>query len=351
MIEKGDKVRFIDEALEGIVTSLFGKDRVEVLTTDGFTMVALISQLVKVRTGTEEKKMTTQEYIAPPVQQPQEVIKPNKTKGKVFLFTESDLKEEIIYAAFEVLDPSSPLSSAVQLHLINNTGFKLAFSISRKFEMRDEGIAVDKMEPRSVKSFLTYTQEELKLFESFRLQVIVHPTGKGTFRAPVQKQFRFVATDLLESSDFNVGISNCLFVPLVDLKQAAEVDITPLVTKFAEMKKEDAAKPKSSKPSKSSKNIVYTDERIIDLHIEELEKDFSRMSNAQIISLQLKHFQYEMDKAILNHLRKITFIHGVGQGVLKSAIREELKKYSGIEVNDAPMEKFGYGATEIFFKL
>ena len=77
--------------------------------------------------------------------------------------------------------------------------------------------------------------------------------------------------------------------------------------------------------------------------------DFTNMSNGQIISLQLRHFQFEMDNALVNHLRKITFIHGVGEGVLRSAIREELKKYPNIKFEDAPVEKFGYGATEVVF--
>ena len=57
-----------------------------------------------------------------------------------------------------------------------------------------------------------------------------------------------------------------------------------------------------------------------------------------------------MDQAILNRLQKVIFIHGVGEGVLKSAIREELKKFPKVKFNDAPYEKYGYGATEVVFK-
>src|SRR5436190_15079615 len=99
---------------------------------------------------------------------------------------------------------------------------------------------------------------------------------------------------------------------------------------------------KSSKPS--GKYFVSGKEKVVDLHIEELLKDHSEMSNGQIISYQLNYFLFEMDKAIINRLRKITFIHGVGEGILKSAIREELKKFPQIKYTDAPIEKFGYGA-------
>ncbi len=351
MIEKGDKVRFIDEALDGTVISLIGKDKAEVLTNDGFSMIALLSQLVKVRTEKEERNMTDRSVAAAPVKQPEEQNKPRNVNRKIFSFDETNLKEEIVYAAFELIEPESPLTSAVQLHLVNNTNLIILFSLSRKFEMRDEGIGVDKMEVRSLKSFFTYTQEELKLFDAFRLQVIFHPSGKATFRPALQKQFRFNLDDLLESPDFIFGSSRCQFVQIVDLKQAPEVDITPLVNKFSDMSKEDNTSGNSQKlkPSRTSRTIIHTEEKIVDLHIEELLKDFSVMSNGQIIAHQLKHFQYEMDRAIINHLHKITFIHGVGAGVLRSAIREDLKKYPNIRFDDAPAEKFGYGATEIIF--
>ena len=100
---------------------------------------------------------------------------------------------------------------------------------------------------------------------------------------------------------------------------------------------------------KGDKFIVLNKEKVVDLHIDALLKDYSEMSNAQIIVYQLNQFLYEMDQALLNHFQKVTFIHGVGEGVLRSAIREELKKFPNIKYNDAPSEKFGHGATEVIF--
>ena len=73
------------------------------------------------------------------------------------------------------------------------------------------------------------------------------------------------------------------------------------------------------------------------------------MTNAQIIAYQVNYFLYELDQALVNRLNKITFIHGVGQGVLKSAIREELKRYPNLRYDEAPPEKYGYGATDVEF--
>jgi dsDNA-specific endonuclease/ATPase MutS2 len=131
------------------------------------------------------------------------------------------------------------------------------------------------------------------------------------------------------------------------------VDLQKLIERYESQKDENAKRQETDvskgKKKKTEKFVILNKEKVVDLHIEELLKDHTSMSNSQIISYQLKKFQYEMDQAILNHYYKIIFIHGVGEGILKSAIREELKKYSDIKFSEAPYEKFGHGATEVIF--
>ena len=47
-LQVGDKVRFLNEAIEGVVSQLLSNSRVDVATADGFTMTAFENQLVKV---------------------------------------------------------------------------------------------------------------------------------------------------------------------------------------------------------------------------------------------------------------------------------------------------------------
>ena len=55
-----------------------------------------------------------------------------------------------------------------------------------------------------------------------------------------------------------------------------------------------------------------------------------------------------LDSAIAAEYTKVTFIHGVGNGVLKNAIIEELKKkYKNTENRMASIAKFGVGAIEV----
>ena len=54
--------------------------------------------------------------------------------------------------------------------------------------------------------------------------------------------------------------------------------------------------------------------------------------------------------AIKNRIPKIVFIHGVGEGVLKSELDFMLGRYDNISFQDANYQKYGLGATEVYFK-
>jgi dsDNA-specific endonuclease/ATPase MutS2 len=92
--------------------------------------------------------------------------------------------------------------------------------------------------------------------------------------------------------------------------------------------------------------MLLTNEKTVDLHVEELTNDYTHMSNAEIITLQLNHFHKELDKAILNHYYRIIFIHGKGNGILRGRIRSELDAMK-LKYRDADTNRFGFGATEV----
>lgn len=90
---------------------------------------------------------------------------------------------------------------------------------------------------------------------------------------------------------------------------------------------------------------------VVDLHIEKLADNWKRMSNYEILSLQLKTFEKYYDLAIAHHQPTFIVIHGVGEGVLRSEIHDilRLKKEVKSFVNQYH-PNYGYGATEIYFQ-
>ena len=87
-----------------------------------------------------------------------------------------------------------------------------------------------------------------------------------------------------------------------------------------------------------------------DLHIEKLVNNFKGMSNYDILTLQLETAKRHVEFAIRNRIPKIVFIHGVGEGILKSEMDFMLKNFEQISFQDANYQKYGLGATEIYFK-
>jgi Smr domain len=90
---------------------------------------------------------------------------------------------------------------------------------------------------------------------------------------------------------------------------------------------------------------------VVDLHIEKLTDDWKRLSNYEILSLQLKAFEKYYHLSVAHHQHSLTVIHGVGEGVLRDEIHDmlRLKKEVKSFVNQYH-PNFGYGATEIFFQ-
>lgn len=91
-------------------------------------------------------------------------------------------------------------------------------------------------------------------------------------------------------------------------------------------------------------------EAVVDLHIYELIDDYENLASSEMLRVQVNYFTKCLENAIANNLKKVTFIHGVGTGVLKTAIKEILKDYPRIEIRDASMRQFGYGAMELVIR-
>lgn len=96
-------------------------------------------------------------------------------------------------------------------------------------------------------------------------------------------------------------------------------------------------------------HMVAPGEAEVDLHIDMLSTRPADLSAHEAFELQMRYFRTCMNHAMANKLKKVTFIHGVGRGILKDEIQKELKQYEGVAVMDAPMQKFGVGATEVYF--
>ncbi|MFC4269661.1 Smr/MutS family protein [Polaribacter marinivivus] len=108
----------------------------------------------------------------------------------------------------------------------------------------------------------------------------------------------------------------------------------------------EKTKLNSSKKSlfKKDKNEVVLE---VDLHINQLTNSTRGLDNYDMLNLQLDTAKRKVEFAINKRISKIVFIHGVGEGVLKSELLRLLNKYP-VKYYDASYKKYGLGATEVY---
>ena len=87
----------------------------------------------------------------------------------------------------------------------------------------------------------------------------------------------------------------------------------------------------------------------VDLHIHELVDDQRGLPDRAKLAIQMDHFDRMMDIAKREKLRRIVFIHGVGQGVLRHQIRTTLEQHHpDCSYREGDPRKYGSGATEVW---
>ena len=121
------------------------------------------------------------------------------------------------------------------------------------------------------------------------------------------------------------------------------------LTKFSDInndflkEKMSQSQPKESLFKKQSNEVIME----VDLHINQLVKSVKGLDNYDMLNLQLDTAKRKVEFAIQKRITKIVFIHGVGEGVLKSELQSLLNKYP-VKHYDASYKKYGLGATEVY---
>ena len=112
----------------------------------------------------------------------------------------------------------------------------------------------------------------------------------------------------------------------------------------------DFLKEKISQPKKKANLFKKQHQEVVmevDLHINKLVKSLKGLDNYDMLNLQLDTAKIKVEFAIHKRISKIVFIHGVGEGVLKSELQSLLNKYP-VKHYDASYKQYGLGATEVY---
>lgn len=341
----GDKVKFLNEKGQGIVTRIINKTTVGVTIEDGFELPYPISNLVS---EVEKEK---------PVQMPPSGNKAVQVEEIVQITQHSEEsmeEEEGIYLGFSPENAKNISGSDINVWLMNHTAYTVLFSYS----IWDNGY-YQMLETGTIPAFdaelvQTIRRNELNDHRNFKIDALFYKKKAYEHQHPVSNVIKLKPIKLYKENAFKANgfiQDKALIFDVYKWSDEAETPEPYMITEkklskilFQKSKVQD--KPKTSKPHANNNPL---NEMEIDLHIEELLDDYSNMSNAEIIKVQLSYFQNAMDKAINEHFKKLIVIHGVGNGRLKQEVRALIDQQPAIKYHDASYARYGFGATEIVF--
>ncbi|MFH1121302.1 MAG: DUF2027 domain-containing protein [Bacteroidota bacterium] len=361
-LKPGDKVRFLNEKGGGIVTGLISTTMVNVAIEEGFVVPVLVKDLIIIepqgaadRFFDRQVKVNLPERTAAVPEKAKEPTPSHETGSDdriSYLFRQSGIRAiEGIYMAFAPHDQQWLISGNLDIFLVNNTGYDALFSFSL---MEDDkgyaGVDYDMTPPYSKLLLETISREDIESWSDGVMQVIFHKNEISPILSPLHAAFKIKPVRFYKETSYQdfplIGLKAVL-INLGDL--AGQVIISSTET-FAKSGIDPAAKQKLSALTPDAVIDIHKTapfEAEVDLHISALRQDYTEMPQNEILIYQLDYFTRMLESAIAHNYAKVTFIHGIGNGILKTAIKSRLAGYDHLEIRNAPFAKFGYGAVEV----
>lgn len=309
----GDRVRFVNENMEGVVTNINGKV-IGVTIEDDFEIPVAANELVKI----EEKTASKEE--------PQFI-----TKKTNFVKVYSG-----IHIAFERITETQ-----LELKLHNSESDWVAFAYFQKvdgnFEMRKQGF----IEIEKYISLGNFNLEQFNSWPEMAFQIMyINETG-NTFKPQLAKTIKFNA------KEFHGAFKQCYFLG----KQAYTFRLDEALNKddIKRLLQKDFNEPASKPTFVTEESLAKKPQSVVDLHIEKLTNNSSDLSAQDMVDLQMNVFTKSLEMAHVHRMQKIIFIHGIGNHFLKNKLKNYLSHHKELVKNyrDADALQFGGGATEV----
>lgn len=406
----GDKVRFLSESGGGIVKGFQGRNVVLVEDEDGFDIPMPIDECVvivtddyniaKVHTVTkapekqEQKNVTKKEAVtvasvskalAINDEQESEVEIDPADKPITFRPKPQERKEGDKLNAFLAFVPvnSREISTTTfECYIVNDCNYFIYYTYSTaenaSWNLRSSGI----VEPNTKVFVEELHHTDLNTLEKVAIQMVAYKEDKPFgMKQPVSVVMRIDGTKFFKLHSFKESL---FFDELALLFEIVKDDVVtrPLVIDAAEMKrsmygggKSEVREERPHTADARVRNVLPSQgrsttqadviaspasvfERVkqigksviveVDLHINELLDSVSGMSTGDMKEYQLNVFRKVMEAHKTEKGRKIVFIHGKGDGILRNSIITELKsKYKNCTYQDASFREYGFGATMV----
>ena len=331
----GDKVSFLNEALDGFISKVIDNKLVEVTTSDGFGIPVLIAELVRVgRVSTNPSN--------PIISNNQRDVK----NAQIPIRSTIDLKPYLCFSRNAAKDN--------ELYLLNNTSYVQFFALRIQKDSEWVLIYSGKVTKRSYVFVANYPDKELENFRNVSIDIL-------NLDFSLKRRFPLTSALVKIKPSRFFKESSYSEIPILK-KKAFLIDVSGEIIKTSEPQEELLKSVESlpkKKPLKSLKIIGKIDLKQdkksrsrgeYDLHIENLGIPFRGKSNGEIVQIQLSKARVFIDQSIIAGKREIILVHGVGNGMLKKEVHKLLRSYYGIRFEQADARNYGEGATLVHLK-
>ena len=352
----GDTVRFLNDVGGGIVVKI--KDNIAyVEDEDGFETPMPLRECVVVAQPSAAPKHV--EAVIKPAVKSETPTKAKDSEPVEEPIEEVDGGDSLnVVVAFEAHDLKRLSTSGFDAYLVNDSNYYLYFTFSTRSDSEDVWRAkyAGVVEPNFQLLLTELEVSDLPHIDRMAVQFVAFKRDKAfSLKSPVAYETKIDTTKFARLHCFHENIYFDQPVIAYDIvkddvpQRGALIMTNDDIEAAKKSKGED--KPKS-KPVKrhafSAKAQKNNEPLVIDLHIDELLDSTAGLSNADILNYQIDKFREVMDDNIRFSGRKIIFIHGKGEGILRQALLKELNyRYKGCGVQDASFREYGYGATQV----
>ena len=331
-IRVGDQIKYLNDVGGGKVIAIRDKKIAVVLQDDGFEVPVLISECIKA----EEQKHNE------PVRQ--QVQTPQKETYQYTEINSSESEQLNLLFAWLKSDPKSLEIDDADLYLVNDSNYFCQYLCALSKGGNSLVVGHGVIEPNT--KILLESYEKRTLLENQKLWIngqffkIDKPFEKKrvvdfavTLKPEKFEPKRFKPNDYFdETAVINPIINNDFYEGIEQLSEKS----------IENVKREKDYTPKKKTQQVEDKNAIQE----VDLHINELLDNISGLSNADILNYQMAKFREVLEAHKSDKGKRIVFIHGIGNGTLKTELRKELDRKK-MRHQDASFREYGFGATMV----
>jgi hypothetical protein len=352
----GDRVKFLSESGGGIIRKIISANLVSVETDDGFEIPTSTREILLMQSETPSERLFERQFSAETnrKQEIAEDIEPtiqkskNETISNLIVYPADRKPDDYqLSIAFVPVQQNLPISGDLSIYLMNFSSYEVVFSIHHQQQNAFYELKSGQLPAFSKFLIAQIQREELESYTNAHIQCLIVQHQSKRLMAPVSVDMQIKASKFYKESAYSQDRflhQSGLIYKLFDFKNV------PVINQLSLQKEVDVLAIKSVKAAKNDaivKHKTAKDKAVVDMHIWELVEDHSRLTNLEMLNVQLDYFEQCLQSAIDHKLRTVVFIHGVGTGKLKEEIKQIMDQKDFLKYRPASMSEFGVGATQV----